>query len=186
MQEAVDMPVLTPHVPLESRNILVRNDALKALHAKPVSEVMDSDFEKLFFISWHSALEDLFENFQLTDHLWVTRHTDPKEVIAFLTLHDLRQLIVPVEHTYSTMRRSNLHSLEHQTVGCVGCLVEKGVLWTVSPKQTVADALELMEAHDLSYLAVVEGTTFLGEVSMQRLAREVTRIMASHSGSADQ
>lgn len=179
------MPVLSPRVPLESRNIQARNDALKTLHAKPVSEVMDSDFERLFLMSWHSSLEDLFEYFQLTDHLWVTRDSTPKEVIALLTLQDLRRLIAPVNRTYSSMGREDLRSLEHQTVGCVGCLVEKATVWSVSPKQRTADALELMEAHDLSYLAVVEGTNFLGEVSVQKLVSEVNRIIASLGGNTD-
>jgi CBS domain-containing protein len=152
------------------------------VRAKQISEVMESDFDKLFFMWWDSALEDLFENFQLTDHLWVTRDPNPQEVIASLTFQHLRRLIVPVKRTYSSMSRKDLSSLEHQTVGCVGCLVENAVLWGVSPKQTVAEALKLMEDHDLSYLAVVEDGTFLGEVSVRRLAHEINRIIASPRG----
>jgi predicted transcriptional regulator len=64
--------------------------------------------------------------------------------------------------------------------------VEKAVLWSVSSKQAVADALELMETHDLSYLAVVEGNTFLGEVSVRRLVWEANRIIAALGGNSDQ
>jgi predicted transcriptional regulator len=56
----------------------------------------------------------------------------------------------------------------------------------VSPKQAVAGALELMETHDLSYLAVVEGNTFLGEVSVRRLVWEANRIIATLGGNSDQ
>jgi predicted transcriptional regulator len=183
MREVARMPVLSPHLPIGSfRDIQLRNTALRILRTKQASEVMESNFDKLFFMGWDSALEDLFENFQLTDHLWVTRDTNPQEVIASLTFQDLRRLIVPVKRTYSTMSRRDLSSLEHQTVGCVGCLVENAVLWSVSPKQTVAEALKLMEDHNLSYLAVVEDSTFLGEVSVRRLAHEVNRIIASLEG----
>jgi CBS domain-containing protein len=178
------MPVLSPRVPFEHRNIHARNEALRTLQAKPVSEVMQSDFERLFFKEWDSALEDLFEHFQMTDHVWITRGANPEEVIALLTLKDLRRLIVPVELTYSSMSRRDLHSMEHQTVGCVGCIIENAMLWSVTPTQTVSDALRLMETHDLPYLAVVEGTVFLGEVSVQRLAHEITVITERLDGKA--
>jgi predicted transcriptional regulator len=151
-----------------------------------VSDVMESDLKRLCFVSEDSALEDLFEAFQLTDHLWVTRDTKREEVVALLTLHDVRRLIVPVKRTYSTMSRRDLNSLDHRTAGCVGCLVEKAVLWSISSKQAVADALELMEAHDLSYLAVVQGNTFLGEVSVRRLVWEANRIIAALGDTSNQ
>jgi CBS domain-containing protein len=146
---------------------------------------MESDLDKLSFVSQDSALEDLFDAFQLTDHLWVTRDTNREAIVALLTLRDVRRLIVPVKHTYSNMSRRDLSSLDHRTVGCVGCLVEKAVLRSVSPKQAVADALELMETHDLSYLAVAEGNTFLGEVSVRRLVREANRIIATLGDNSD-
>ncbi len=173
------MPLLPAHITLKLQEVQAYNRALRTLPAKSVSDVMESDLDKLSFVSQDAALEDLFEAFQLTDHLWVTRDTNRKAIVGLLTLPDVRRLIVPVKHTYSTMSRRDLNSLDHRTAGCVGCLVEKAVLWSVSSKQAVADALELMETHDLSYLAVVEGNTFLGEVSVRTLIWEATRIIAA-------
>jgi CBS domain-containing protein len=180
------MPLLPTHITLALRDIQAYNRALKILPTKSVPDVMESDLDRLSFVSEDSALEDLFEAFQLTDHLWVTRDTNREEVVGLLALRDVRRLIVPVKHSYSNMSRRDLNSLDHRTVGCVGCLVEKAVLWSVSSKQAVADALELMETHDLSYLAVVDGNTFLGEVSVRELARETNRIIATLGDTSDQ
>ncbi len=180
------MPLLPAHITLEFRDVQAYNRALRTLSDKSVSDVMESDLDKLSFVSQDSALEDLFEAFQLTDHLWVTRDTNREAIVGLLTFHDVRRLIVPVKHTYSNMSRRDLNSLDHRTAGCVGCLVEKAVLWSVSSKQAVADALELMEAHDLSYLAVIEGSIFLGEVSVRQLAREANRIIATLGNNSDQ
>jgi CBS domain-containing protein len=180
------MPLLPAHITLELRDVQAYNRALRTLPTMSISDVMESDLDKLSFVSEDSALEDLFETFQLTDHLWVTRDTKRDEVVGLLTFHDVRRLIVPVKHTYSSMSRRDLNSLDHRTAGCVGCLVEKAVLWSISPKQTVTDALELMEAHDLSYLAVVDGNTFLGEVSVRRLVSEANRIISILGNTSNQ
>ena len=176
------MPVLLPGMTLSERDIPALRRALKELRDMHLSRVMETDRDKLFFMLVHSALEDFFNSFKLTDHVWIATDESAQNVIGLLTADDARQLLMPVKKTYTGLHRRGPTSLSHQSVGCIGCLMEKAELRSLSPSHTVSEALELMENHDLAYLAVVENNKFQGEVSLSRLAVLLTELLAqSHS-----
>jgi CBS domain-containing protein len=150
--------------------------------ALPLSEAMETNRDRMYFILVHSPIEEVFRSFVWTDHLWLVGDETARDVLGLLTFEDVRQLIAPVKPTYSSLNRQGMGSLRHQSVGCLGCLMEKKQLYSLPPTRTVSDALEIMEIHNLSYLAVREQNEFRGEISVRQLSKSLSEFMGQSKG----
>lgn len=174
-----------PHQPADDPcDIEDRRRVFQDFYALEARELMDPDVDRFTYLPLHLPMLEAIELFTRVDHAWVTADTGtaaPK-LESILLRADLLRAVQPAHPSYTRFRRARFLSLAHGAADCTCCFTAGRVLHRVPPHATCKEVVHLLEAKGASYIPVVEGDRFLGEIGPRQVMTALHRLHQRDTG----
>jgi len=105
------------------------------------------------------------------NHIWVVKDKESKELIGVITEHDVLSILAPKKYPSYVFGMPDIKSIHHGTAKTAGDIMCFRLI-TCKKDEKIVDVLQKMTKHRLRRLPVIEGSTIIGELTLNQLIRK--------------